>query len=378
MRVIVERAALLAAATAVSRFAVHNGTVLILKNIKIEVRNSEIKLSGTDLDTLAIATVPADAKESGVFTVQAKLFTEMLRRTPEGAQVRLADGEEANSVVIEAGRSRARILTLPVSDFPDLESSFDDGVAFAVQGQMLQRLLRRVAFASPGHGGTKLFHAGIYFHVVRKRFRLAATDSNLFAVAEGECPAGAEKMPGVIVHADLCREIDRMAGEAGERELDLNISGKLISIEHAGLRIQAKLIDAPFPEYERAIPEGNPHKVVAPTAELLRAFERCGALALIEGEKKSYNRGVKLEIEPGKIVVSKQNHQLGATRDEIECDYAGDGITIGLNHEYLEGILRAAGTDRVRLELSEPQKPVVVRAEGDDSVTFLVGAMNAS
>lgn len=381
MRVIVEREALLSAVSNVARFAIHNGNVLILKNIKIEVGKRELRLSATNLDTLAIATMPSDTSEVGSMTVQARLFSEILRRTPEGSQIRLSTGEEGNSLLIEAGRSKVRILTLPIDDFPNIESKFEDGVSFSMQGHGLQKLLRRVAFASPGLSGSKLFHAGVYFHIVGKRLCLAATDSNLLAAARYDCPQGAEKMPGIIVHADLCKEIDRMAGDAGEYDVRFRISGKQIAVEYDGLCLQSKLIDAVFPDYEAIIAqrkEAATHRVVAPTNDMLQSFERCGSLALIEGEKKTYHRGVSFGVSTGKLSISKRNHQLGATDDEIECTYEGEGITIGLNHEYMEGILRAAGSESISLQLESPEKPVVIHPEGNEDVTFFVAPCNAS
>jgi DNA polymerase-3 subunit beta len=70
---------------------------------------------------------------------------------------------------------------------------------------------------------------------------------------------------------------------------------------------------------------------------------------------------LKLELEKDKLVVSKSSPSLGEAREEIDCEYKGREISIGFNPGYIIDLLKSAEQETLDFELTDPDKPGVVR-----------------
>ncbi|MBU1906010.1 MAG: DNA polymerase III subunit beta, partial [Candidatus Omnitrophica bacterium] len=59
-----------------------------LSNILIEVQNSSMRLTATDLDIGISCVIPVDIQEPGAITVPAKRFSDIIKELPsEDAQI---------------------------------------------------------------------------------------------------------------------------------------------------------------------------------------------------------------------------------------------------------------------------------------------------
>ena len=122
-----------------------------------------------------------------------------------------------------------------------------------------------------------------------------------------------------------------------------------------------KLADEHFPPYNKVIPTKQSRTLIAARAPLVEALRR---ISLVANDKSG---GVQLMIEPGTLKLQSQNPEVGEGSEEVDVDYAGEGLRIGFNARYLLDALSALSHDEVALELSGERDPGVVRPVGGDS-----------
>ena len=66
-----------------------------------------------------------------------------------------------------------------------------------------------------------------------------------------------------------------------------------------------------------------------------------------------------MELESGQLVFSAANPDLGEAREEVPCDFEGEGLSLGLNPDYLVNFLSVTDTERVRLDLKDENSQCV-------------------
>jgi DNA polymerase-3 subunit beta len=125
-----------------------------------------------------------------------------------------------------------------------------------------------------------------------------------------------------------------------------------------GVVIISRLIEGEFPDYQQVIPPVSEHKVKVGREEFLLAVKRAALLSTPDYQ------AVKLEIFKDKVVVSKSTPDIGESREEVGVEYKGKEMMIGFNPTYLADVLKNLPNATVEFELTDSEKPGVIRVEG--------------
>ena len=93
MRFVVDRNALLRALGHITGIVERRNTIPILSNILIGADGSgNLTLKATDLDMEAVESVPAKVETAGAVTVPAHTLHDIVRKLPEGAEIKITSG----------------------------------------------------------------------------------------------------------------------------------------------------------------------------------------------------------------------------------------------------------------------------------------------
>lgn len=121
-----------------------------------------------------------------------------------------------------------------------------------------------------------------------------------------------------------------------------------------------KSVDMPYPNYASVIPTGNPYFISFNKKEMLEIIKR----VCVFGEKR-YNT----------IVLTKNGMFLNVSAEDLDYSTAADDqvfivdsqcseqFRIGVNAVHIENCLNAIDADNVRMELSEPNRAIVITAD---------------
>jgi DNA polymerase III subunit beta len=367
MRLTIERGALLKALAHVQSVVERRNTIPILSNVLIDARQDAVSFAATDLDIEIVDGAEAQVERPGAITAPAHLLYEIVRKLPDGAQVRLELSADEGRINISAGRGRYALQVLSASDFPAM-SSGTFAASFTIERAALARLIDRTRFAISTEE-TRFYLNGVYLHSADGDagpcLRAVATDGHRLALADYPQPAGAVAIPGVIVPRKTVGELRRLLDDAVE-DVQISVSDAKIQFSFGRTTLTSKLIDGSFPDYTRVIPRGNQRIMSVRNDEFSRAVDRVATMAA------ERSRSIKLSMEDGKVVLAVNSPETGTATEEVEADYTSDPMEIGFNAKYLLDIAGQIGAGEARFEFADSASPTLVRDGGDPNALFVL------
>ena len=307
MRFVVDRNAFLRALGHITGIVERRNTIPILSNILIGADDhGGLTLKATDLDMEAVESVPAKVETAGAVTVPAHTLHDIVRKLPEGAEIKIERKGGEGRLKVAAGRASFELAILPADDFPDMGQA-EMPHRFMVESGELKRLFEKARFAISTEE-TRYYLNGIYLHSLEsdggRKLRAVATDGHRLAQVETDCPAGAEGMPGVIVPRKAVGEIIKLL-ESDQTPVEIALSQAKIKFTVGEVVLTSKLIDGSFPDYARVIPTTNKKHLLLENADLVKAVDRVSTLSSEKG------RAVKLNASEGRLIVSANNPEFG-------------------------------------------------------------------
>lgn len=367
MKVTIERSALIRALGHVQSVVERRNTIPILSNVLLQGGGGALTLTATDLDIEISESAPADVAVKGATTVSALTLHDIIRKLPDGAQVRLHLKQEENRLQITAGRYESHLAVLPDADFPTL--SADDAAAqFSMPAHDLLRLLNKARFAM-SQEETRYYLNGVYLHVHqeagRSALRAAATDGHRLARVDAPSPAGAESMPGVIIPRKAVNELCRLLADADDA-IELAISPNKARFSFGAVRLTSKLIDGSFPDYERVIPKTNAQILRVDNHEFSAAVDRVSTVAA------DRTRSIKLALDDGRLRLTVNNPEAGSAQEEISVEYEGDPLEIGFNARYLLEIAGQIDGETATMRLADATSPSILLDEEDARALYVL------
>ena len=106
------------------------------------------------------------------------------------------------------------------------------------------------------------------------------------------------------------------------------------------------------------VPVVSENKMKIERNKFLLAVKRAALLATPDYQ------AVKLEVFKNKLVISKSTPDVGEFHEELIAEYQGRELIIGFNPVYLMDILKNLSDEFINLELTDGEKPGVVRISG--------------
>jgi len=356
MEIRLQRDELLAELVPMQGIVERKSTIPVLSHLLLTASGDRLHLAATDLDVSLVSSVGAEVKKEGALAVQARKFLEIVRALV-GDEIRLSlEGER--SLKIQAAKSKFRIHGLPAVDFPTLPK-VDGDATLKVELAAFRRMVGKVIFAVSSEE-SRFQLSGALFRLHDGRAELVATDGHRLALVDAAV-GGGKGDDSVLVPRKALQELLRLEGEG---ELEYRRGEHHLSFRTGGREMVCRILEGTFPDYERVIARNNDKKVVCERRLLAEAVQR---VALMTGDR---NRGVRLDFADGEITVAAANPDLGEASETMACEYAGSGIRIGLNPDYMAQFLGAVETEKVRLELKDENSQCVghpVRGDSEDA-----------
>lgn len=360
----VNRDALLKCVGRVYRVIARRNTIPILDNVLIRPEAGALMMRATDLDIQIVSSVEAKAEDGPGITVPAHTLHDIVRKLPDGSEVTIEAKSDA-SIVVKAGRSRFTLQTLPETDFPELAAG-ELAHRFDIAAADFKRLIERTQFAISTEE-TRYYLNGIYLHVEEGKLRGVATDGHRLALLDLAAPAGAEKIPGVIIPRKTVGEVQRLLD--GAQTVTIELSEGKIRFTAGEVVLTSKLIDGTFPDYRRVIPQSNDKVLGVVRADLAEAVDRVSTVASEKG------RAIKLTLSSGKLDLSVTSPDNGSAAEELEVGYDAEPMEIGFNARYLLDILSQVDGDEAVIRLDSPGSPTIIESKEGNGAIFVLMPM---
>lgn len=358
MRIVVERDALSDALTAVNARACSKMDIPILECVRLQASDSRLDILAHWLDACCSTEIPAEVKADGVAIVDAMKLAGLVNGFAPGAQVSIETASD--HVELRAGRSRYRLATFPLDDFP-AALAIDDPIKITLSAKEVFALLQQPEAAVSTERKTRPYICGIYLHNTERGLSACATNGASLILSQTSLRAPA--FDGIVIPRERLSDV-RAGVKSGN--LDLEISNKLLTAIFGNRRYTTKLIDGTFPDYARVIPDRNPHSIVVTRTDLLSALQR---LRVLLGDRNT----ITLRWGDAASSLTLVPHDRDSAGEEIiDADggeiEAGEFTTLA---SALSELLTASHYDEVRMFFSRDQLPVRIEGASDDALVQL-------
>ncbi len=334
-----------------------------LAAIHLRANGQELELTGYDLELGIRTQIPAVVTEEGVMLVDGRLFSEVVRRMPEG--ILSVETDEHLKVTIQGGGTECQLAGMNADEYPELPS-IEQQQGAVIPQSLLKNMIEQTIYAV-SLDETKPVFTGELFEVADDILNIVALDNYRMALRSEPLP-GQEPMK-FVVPAKALREIEHLLEEDEKNEnpciIRIDQHHAIFEIDH--YLVYTRLLAGEFVNYRRSIPTGIKTEVTVNRRELIDSLDRC---SLLISEKNK--TAVRFQFEEDRILISCQN-VVGSVDDQVSCEMAGEKMVVGFNNRYLLDAIRAVQSDRVRIFLTAADRAVkVMEADGDSSIAIVM------
>ena len=359
MKFTVEKRLLNEAVTNLQRAVSSKTSIPALEGILIRSEENRLILTAYDLEIGMQTELPAIISAPGAIILTAKLFAEIVRRSPD--EDITIDVDDRNTATITSGVSCFTIIGMNAAEFPEFPKITDTDT-LRLPANVLKSMIRQTLFAI-ADSNAKPIHQGSLFKIEDNMLDVVSVDGYRLALRR-EAIRFDGSLDFVVPGKTLSEVLKLLKDSEGEVEICPSRRHILFRIDN--YTVISALLEGEFLDYKSALPKDKKTEVTVSTRTMIESVERVSLL--ITDRLKS----------PVRCVIGEDTVKLfctttmGRATDQISAEISGDQLEIGFNNKYLLDALRAAETDEVRLQLGGPISPMLVLPKEGDAFSFLV------
>jgi DNA polymerase-3 subunit beta len=319
-------------------------TYPVLQNVFLETADNNLIIKATDLDSYVEKKIGIQGKvKPGKVIVPGRKLLEAVR---ELAAEKLTLSVIDNKVHLEADGSNSIFAGLDPAEYPEVPSMPKDNKIEFPQ-TTLGECFDATSFAVSKEESRPAM-CGVYLKITKSEIRMVATDG--FRLAFIKKSGKFDSSLDAIIAPKVFNLFPK-----GEDKVTIYADSSKIGFVFANTTVISRLIEGPYPDYERIMPDKYSCQMQSKTENLSGALRRAAVFAHPTG------RLVALSLSTKVNSVFAETADLGQTTQEFVAKYKGEDLKIGFNVSYLLEILHTINDEDVIMEFLNPLAAGVVK-----------------
>lgn len=364
MRFSIQREALLKPIQLTGGVVEKKQTLPILSNVLLEVTQSGLSLTATDLEVEMNIRTPLLQGEAGRITVPARKFSDICRALADNSIIDFSlDNDRA---ILKSGRSRFVLTTLPAEEYPNVEA-IAGAISFTAPQRVLKTLIEQTHFAM-AQQDVRFYLNGLLFEATKDTLRTVATDGHRLALCEQAIELPINESHQIIIPRKGVLELMRLLNDNDESAM-IQIGTNHIRVETNDITFTSKLIDGRFPDYQRVVPQGGDKVLLCDRAALHQSVTRASILS-----NERY-RSIRVILSSGVLRVLANNPEHEEAEEEVSVDYNGSQLEIGFNANYLLDALNAVKDAEAKITFSDSNSCCLIENGSHNNCKYVVMPM---
>lgn len=366
MRFIVSTSTLLKQLQAVSG-ALSNSTVLpILENFLFEIKDGNLTISATDLQTSMTTSLTVEAKENGRIAIPSRILLDTLKSLPE-QPIAFSIDDSTFAIEINAGDGKYKLSGENGEDFPKIPV-VENASSVNLPASVLAEAINKTIFAV-SNDELRPAMTGVYCQLSTQHITFVATDAHKLVRYRRKDAKAASTASFILPKKALNLLKSALPSE------DVNVSVEYNStsafFKFGNINLVCRLIDERYPDYEAVIPQNNPNKLTIDRQAFLSSLSRVAIYA----NKTTHQ--VRLKITGSELNISSEDIDFAnEAHERLSCQYDGEDIEIGFNARFLIEMLKNLSCEEVMLEMSTPNRAgLLLPQAGDENEDVLMLVM---
>lgn len=361
MKLICSKSNLLKGVNIVSKAVPTRTTMAVLECILIDASADEIRLMANDMELGIETKIEGEIIERGVIALDAKVFSEIVRKLPDSDVV--IETDSTFKTIISCEKAKFNIVGKSGEDFSYIPF-VEKNEAITISQFTLKEVIRQTIFSIADNDNNKLM-TGELFEIKDNILKVASLDGHRISIRKIELKESYDPKK-VVVPGKTLQEISKILSGEAESYVKIFFTPNHIVFEFDNTIVVSRLIEGEYFRIDQMLSNDYETKVIINKREFLDCIDRA-TLLVKEGDKKPIiihitDEGMELKI----------NSQIGSMKEEIDIEKEGRDIMIGFNPKFLIDALRVIDDEKVTIYLMNPKAPCFIRDEEQNYIYLIL------
>lgn len=339
-------------------------TMDILQCILIDATMGNIKFTANDMELGIETIVTGTILEPGMIALDARLFSEMIRKLPE------------NDVIISSGDDFVTVITCEKAKFTIVGK---DGTDFVTLPYMereesitlsqftLKEIIRQTIFSIAANESNKIM-TGELFEISGNRLNVYSLDGHRISIRKVEL-AGTYEPVNVIIPGKTLNEIARILSGEADQTVTIYFGENQVLFSFDDTIVLSRLIDGKYFNVNQMLSHDYETKVTVNKKDFLECIDR-STLMVKENDKKP----IIFDIQENNMNLMIRS-QLGTMSEDLDIVLEGKDIRIGFNPRFIMDALRVIDDEEVTIYFMNSKAPCIFR-NAQESYIYLILPVN--
>ena len=358
MKLICKKSDLITGINIVMKAVSSKTTMSILECILIDATEGIIKFTANDMELGIETTVQGEIAEAGSIAIDAKIFSEIVRKLPDNdVTIEVKDESTAN---ITCENAKFNILIKSAEDFSYLPV-IEKKDKITISQFSLKEIIRQTSFAINDAEKNKLL-TGELFEVNGSKLKVVALDKFRIAIRNIELKENYGNYK-VLVPGKSLNEISKILNGGVDDDVNIYFTSNHILFEFDNTIVVSRLIESTnFFDTDKMISNDYKTRITINKKEMADCIDRA-TLLIKEGDKKP----VFLSMKDTEMELTI-NTFIGSMDESIPITKDGDDLLISFNPKFLIDILKVLDQEEVSMFFTNPKAPCFIK---DEEVSYI-------
>ncbi len=340
-------------------------TLPMLANVLFTIEGDELSLLASDLEVELIGKLNLVNQANAIrIAIPTRKVLDICRALPETSVIDFF--VENQKVTIKSGRSRFTLSAFQAEDFPYIDSQASTA-QFIIPQKDFRYLLEKTQFAM-AQQDVRYYLNGLLLEANNNFIKAVATDGHRLAISALKHAQQLTPFQ-IIIPRKAITELMRLLDSQSEEPITLLIGSNFFRVMTQQYIFTTRLIDGPFPAYEKVIPKNNNKEMTIDKDIFKQALSRAAILA------NAKLKGICLQLRTDLLRITAYNSEQDQAEEEIPANYAGIELDIGLNVTYLLDVINVTPTAELRLNFYDANSCVLIEEQSNTDNCYIIMPM---
>ena len=357
MKITCQKSDLVKGVNIVSKAVPTRTTMAILECILIDASSGEIKLTANDMEIGIETIVNGSISERGIIALDAKKFSEIVRKLPD------------NEVTIETDSSFKTSITCEKAKFDIIGKSGEDfsyipniprNQPIIISQLTLRDIISKTIFSVADNENNKMM-TGELLEIKNNKLKVVALDGHRVSIRNVDLKNPANDVK-VVVPKKTLNEIIKIIDGGIDDEVNIFVTDNHIIFEFDQTTVVSRIIEGEYFKIEQMLSADYETKIKINKKEFFNCIDRATIL-VNEGDKKP----IIVNTSDNTMSLSISSF-IGSMNEDIDIVKEGKDIMIGFNPKFVMDALKAIDDEEITLYMLNAKSPCFIK---DDNGTFI-------
>lgn len=343
---------LLGAVNIVSKAVPSKTTMTILECILINVSNGNIVFTSNDTELGIETTIKGDIKDNGIIAVDARLFSDIVRKLPDSTVHILVKNDLILN--ISCDKTNFTIDGKEGSEFPFIEK-VEKKDFITISQFTLKEVIRQTIFSITQNENNKIM-TGELFDINNNILRVISLDGHRISIRKIELRQDYSSLK-VIIPGKTLSELSKILSGEIEKVVNIYFTDSNAVFEFDNTIVVTRLIEGEYFDVDKMISNEYATKISINKRELINCIDRA-TLYVRENDRKP----VIITINNDEFMLEIKSPR-GSFGENINIEKEGADLKIGFNPRFLLDALRVIDDENITIFFMNSKAPCYLKDE---------------